>query len=110
MNTVWIVFSILSFVEIKAQVNPGSSVHFGERNINNNDYGDDDDTTTTTPFTGDVNIYPELRLVGSQNGNPNEGFVIIKTHNDSWGSIAFYRFQIDKTAVAKVACRTLGFK
>ena len=65
-------------------------------------------TTTTTPFTGDVNIYPELRLVGSQNGNPNEGFVIIKTHNGSWGSVAFDSFWSDKTA--KVACRNLGFE
>ena len=58
----------------------------------------------------DLNIYPELRLVGSPNGNPNEGFVLIKTHNGSWGSVSIRHFGENATAVAKVVCRNLGFE
>ena len=57
--------------------------------------------------SSDLNIYPELRLVGSTSNNPGEGFVLIKTHNGSWGAVSTTFFDVQG---AKVVCRNLGFK
>ena len=76
MNTVWIVFLILSLVEIKAQINRGSSVHFGERNINNN--GDDDDSFLLPRVCApaDTSFLPTFdvvfRILGGRQVSPGE--------------------------------------
>ena len=57
--------------------------------------------------SSDLNIYPELRLVGSTSNNAGEGFVLIKSHNGSWGAVS--TTNVDAQG-AKVVCRNLGFK
>ena len=66
-------------------------------------------TGTCTLVTPDLasSGTPELKLIGSKDGHDGEGYILIRQHDEKWGTICDDNFGFTE---ADVVCQILGFE